>query len=184
MIFQETVLKGSFIIDTESYEDERGSFARTYCQKEFQAQGIVDGMVQANMSTNKAKGTLRGLHYQIDPYQEGKLVRCIKGALYDVIVDLRPDSPTYGQWIGVELTEENQRSLFVPKDFAHGFVTLVAETTAFYLTSEFYSPGAESGIRWNDPGLGIEWPITPQSLSDKDSNWEDFILKGKGRDGR
>jgi dTDP-4-dehydrorhamnose 3,5-epimerase len=176
MIFQETRLKGAFIIDLNRHEDGRGSFARTYCLREFKEQGIVAEMVQANMSTNKMKGTLRGLHYQVYPHQETKLVRCIKGALYDVIVDLRPDSQTYKEWIGVELTEHNQRSLFVPKDFAHGFITLVDDTTAFYMTSQFYSPGAESGIRWNDPSFSIKWSIEPQCVSEKDSNWGNFIV--------
>jgi dTDP-4-dehydrorhamnose 3,5-epimerase len=179
MVFQETVLKGSFIIDLNRHEDDRGSFARTYCQQEFKEQGIVAEMVQANMSTNKIKGTLRGLHYQVNPHQEEKLVRCTKGALYDVIIDLRPDSPTYREWIGVELTEHNQRALFVPKDFAHGFITLENDTTAFYMVSEFYSPGAESGIRWNDPNFSIKWPTEPKCVSEKDSNWENFTVKNK-----
>lgn len=135
---------------------------------------MVPEVVQANMSTNKVKGTFRGMHYQMDPYQETKLIRCIKGALYDVIIDLRADSPTYKDWIGVELTEGNQRALFVPKDFAHGFVTLVDDTTAFYMVSQFYTPGAESGIRWNDPSFKIAWPIEPRLISQKDSNWDDF----------
>ena len=175
MIFQETRLKGAFIVDVKRHDDNRGSFARTYCQREFKEQGLVPEVVQANMSTNKIKGTLRGLHYQKDPHQETKLIRCIKGALYDVIVDLRPRSPTYKEWIGVELTEHNQRALFVPKDFAHGFVTLVDDTTAFYMASQYYSPGAESGIRWNDPSLKIKWPVEPRCISEKDSAWPDYI---------
>ena len=177
MVFEETVLKGSFTIDLNKHEDDRGLFARTYCQREFKEQGIMVEMVQANMSTNKVKGTLRGLHYQINPHQEGKLIRCTKGALYDVIIDLRPGSPTYREWFGVELTEHNQRALFVPKDFAHGFITLENDTTAFYMVSEFYMPGAECGIRWNDPSFGIKWPTEPKCISKKDSNWEDFTVE-------
>lgn len=174
MIFTETKLKGAFVVDVSRREDDRGFFARTYCHNEFKEHGMVPEVVQANMSTNKVKGTFRGMHYQMDPYQETKLIRCIKGALYDVIIDLRADSPTYKDWIGVELTEGNQRALFVPKDFAHGFVTLVDDTTAFYMVSQFYTPGAESGIRWNDPSFKIAWPIEPRLISQKDSNWDDF----------
>ncbi len=174
MIFTETKLKGAFVVDVSRLEDDRGFFARTYCHNEFKQHGMVPEVVQANMSTNKVKGTFRGMHYQIDPYQETKLIRCIKGALYDVIIDLRHDSPTYKDWIGVELTEDNQRALFVPKDFAHGFVTLVDDTTAFYMVSQFYTPGAESGIRWNDPSFRIGWPIEPRVVSQKDCNWDDF----------
>ena len=174
MIFTETKLKGAFIVDLEKISDERGFFARTYCQDEFTAQGLMPEVVQSNMSTNKLRGTMRGMHYQNDPYQEEKLVRCVKGALYDVIIDLRVDSPTYLEWLGVELTEDNHRALLVPKDFAHGFVTLVENTTAFYMVSQFYTPGAESGIRWNDSSFGIEWPIEPEVISEKDLHWPDF----------
>jgi dTDP-4-dehydrorhamnose 3,5-epimerase len=174
MIFEETKLKGAFIVDIKRLEDERGFFARTYCHKEFSEHGMMFGVLQTNMSTNRVKGTLRGMHYQKNPYQETKFVRCIKGALYDVIVDLRPESPTYKEWIGVELSEDNQRAIFVPKDFAHGFITLIDDTTIFYMASQFYTPGAESGIRWNDPALRIEWPVKPQIISVKDSSWNDF----------
>ena len=176
MIFQETKLKGAFIVDVNRHEDNRGSFSRTYCQREFKEHGIEPEVVQANMSTNKIKGTLRGLHYQKDPHQETKFIRCIKGALYDVIVDLRPHSPTYKGWVGVELTEQNQRALFVPKDFAHGFVTLVDDTTAFYMVSQFYYPGAEMGIRWNDTSFKIKWPVEPLCITEKDSSWSDYLV--------
>ena len=174
MIFRETRLKGAFIIELKSHHDSRGFFARTYCRREFEEHGISGDMVQANMATNSKKGTLRGLHYQLKPHQESKLVRCIKGALYDVIVDLRPNSSTYKEWIGVELTEHNQRSLLVPKDFAHGYITLTEDTTAFYMVSQYYSPRSEAGIRWNDPTFGIDWTMDPQCISEKDSSWPDF----------
>lgn len=174
MIFKETSLKDAFIVDLNRLDDDRGFFARTYCYNEFKEHGMVPEMVQANMSTNKVKGTLRGMHYQIAPHEEAKLVRCVKGALYDVIIDLRINSLTYKKWIGVELTADNQRALFVPKGFAHGFITLVDDTTAFYMVSQFYMPGAESGIRWDDPSIGIEWPIEIKVISKKDSSWDDF----------
>ena len=174
MKFTETKLKGAYIIDLNKLEDDRGFFARAWCQKEFEEHGLNGRLSQANMSYNKRKGTLRGLHYQIAPYQEAKMVRCVRGALYDVIVDLRKDSPTYKQWIGVELTQDNHRMLYVPEDFGHAFITLVDDTVAFYQVSEFYTPGAERGLRWNDPALGIDWPMEPAVVSEKDANWPDF----------
>ena len=174
MIFEETKLKGAFILDVKKSEDERGFFARTYCQDELKQHGLIPEVVQANMSTNKKKGTLRGMHYQLDPYQETKLVRCTKGSLYDVIIDLRPKSPTYKNWFGIELSEDNHRALFVPKDFAHGFITLTNDTTASYMVSQFYTPNAEKGIRWNDPAFVIEWPIEPVCISEKDDSCPDF----------
>lgn len=177
MHFTETKLKGAFILDLNRLEDDRGFFARTFCKDELEAHNLISDVVQANMSWNPKKGTLRGMHYQVDPYQETKLVRCTQGALYDVIIDLRTDSPTYGEWVGVELTAENRRALFVPRDFAHGFVTLEDNTEAFYMVSQSYTPGAESGIRWNDPQFAIEWPIEPTLVSEKDASWDDY--KGK-----
>ena len=176
MIFKHTKLEGAYIVDLNQLQDERGFFARTYCSNEFKDQGIVTKIVQGNMSTNKFKGTLRGLHYQIDPYQETKLVRCIRGSLYDVIIDLRPNSATYLQWFGVALTADNYRALFVPTNFAHGFITLEDNTEAFYLVSEFYTPSAEAGIRWNDPTVKIEWPIEPSIISEKDAAWPDYQI--------
>lgn len=174
MIFTETRLKGAYIIEIEPISDERGFFARSWCQNEFEAQGLTTRLAQANISFNKQKGTLRGMHYQVEPYGEVKIVRCTQGALYDVIIDLRPDSPTYKEWIGVELTAENRRMLYVPENFGHGFQTLVDHTEASYQVSEFYTPGAEQGIRWNDPTFGIEWPAEVTVMSDKDKNWADF----------
>jgi dTDP-4-dehydrorhamnose 3,5-epimerase len=172
--FHDAGLHGACIIELEMHKDERGFFARTWCQKEFEDQGLVARVVQANTSFNNRAGTLRGMHYQLAPYQETKLIRCTRGALYDVIVDLRPDSLTYMRWIAVELTAENGRMLYVPADFAHGFITLEDNTEVNYLISEAYTPGAEGGLRWNDPDIGIEWPRPVEVMSEKDANWPDF----------
>lgn len=175
MIFTETKLAGAYVIDLERIEDDRGFFARAWCANEFTEHGLESRVVQANDSSNKNKGTLRGMHLQRPPHEEVKMVRCIRGALYDVIVDVRENSPTYKQWIGVELNEENRRMLYVPKGFAHGFQTLVDDTEAFYLVTEFYTPGAEAGVRWDDPAFRIEWPLgAPTEISDKDASWPDF----------
>lgn len=175
MIFKETKLKGAYVIDIEKLNDERGFFARAWCQKEFIDNGLESNLAQVNVSYNKVKGTLRGMHYQIAPYQEVKIVRCTKGAIYDVIIDLRAESPTFKKWIGVELTSDNYRLLYVPEDFGHGFQTLVDNTEITYQVSQFYSPGAERGIRWNDPVLEIDWPLKPSMISDKDKNWPDYL---------
>ena len=174
MIFTETPLKGAFVLEVNKLKDERGFFGRTYCQHELEQHGLTNNIAQANVSFNPKKGTMRGMHYQVDPYQETKLVRCTRGALYDVIIDLRPNSSTYKQWFGIELTQDNYTMLFVPEDFAHGFVTLEDNTEAIYQVSEFYTPGAEQGIRWNDPGIAIDWPIEPGVVSEKDASWPDF----------
>lgn len=176
MIFKETKLKDAYIIELEKIGDERGFFSRVWCAKEFEAHGLVTRIAQANMSFNQEKGTLRGLHYQRPPHEEVKLMRCTRGAVFDVIVDLRPDSPTYLDWLGVELTADNYKMLYVPENFAHGYQTLTDNAEVFYPTSQFYAPQAEAGIRWNDPTLAIEWPITPpQVISDKDSSWPDYV---------
>jgi dTDP-4-dehydrorhamnose 3,5-epimerase len=175
MIFTETKLKDAYIIELKKMGDQRGFFARAWCQREFDEHGLVSQVVQANLSYNKAKGTLRGMHYQRAPYAETKLIRCIRGALYDVIIDLRPDSPTYMQWLGVELTTENHKMLYVPEGFGHGFQTLVDNTEAFYQVSEFYTPNAEGGIRYDDPAFNIEWPLEVQVISDKDKSWPDYV---------
>ena len=174
MKFTETKLKGAYVIELEKREDDRGFFARTFCENEFAAQGLETRFVQGNMSTNPKKGTLRGMHRQVDPHQEVKVVRCTKGAIYDVIVDLRKDSPTYKQWVGVELTDENYKALYVPKDFAHGYLSLTDGAEVTYMVSAFYTPGAESGLRYNDPAFGIEWPIAIEVISEKDAAWEDY----------
>ena len=175
MIFTETKLQGVYIIDLKKIEDDRGFFARAYCQKEFAEHGIELNWAQANLANSKERGTLRGLHYQKTPFAEAKLMRCIRGAIYDVIVDLRPDSPSYMQWLGVELTAENRRALFIPEGFAHGYLVLEDDSDTFYPTSQFYTPEAEAGVRWNDPAFGIEWPFTNDLIiTEKDQSWPDY----------
>ena len=176
MIFTEIGLEGAYLIDLEKLHDERGFFARGYCSKEFASHGLASRVVQSNVSFNWKKATLRGMHYQISPYVESKLVRCTRGAIYDVIIDLRPESMTFKQWIGVELTEGNYRMLYVPGGFAHGFQTLEDRTEVIYHVSEFYTPKAEQGIRYNDPAFKIRWPLEVQVISRKDNNWPDFSL--------
>lgn len=175
MKFTETNLKGAFIVGIEKLNDDRGFFARSWCQREFEDLGLTSRVLQANVSYNRQKGTLRGMHYQIAPYQECKLVRCTRGAIYDVIIDLRPDSPTYKQWTGVELTADNYAMLFVPEDFAHGFQTLTDKTEITYQVSQFYTPGSEKGIRFDDPAFAIQWPLEVTLISDKDNTWPDFL---------
>lgn len=174
MIFTETKLKDAFIIEVEKLEDERGFFGRSWCVNEMKEHGIDVNILQANISFNKAKGTLRGMHYQIAPFQEAKFVRCSRGSIFDVIIDLRIDSPTFKQWIGVELTHENYKMLYVPEDFAHGFLTLEDDCEISYLMSELYVPGAGAIIRWNDPLFNIEWPFEPIVISEKDKSQLDF----------
>lgn len=171
MTFTETPLAGAFVLDPERREDDRGFFARVYCEREFRERGLTPRVAQANVSWNPRRGTLRGMHYQVEPFREAKLVRCTRGAIHDVIADLRPDSPTRMRWVGVELTAENRRMLYVPEGFAHGFVTLEDDTEVAYQVSESYAPGAERGIRWDDPALGIEWPAEVRVISDKDRSW-------------
>lgn len=175
MIFTETKLKGAFFVDIEKREDERGFFSRAWCKREFAAHGIVLDVAQGNINGSKKKGTLRGLHYQRAPHEEVKLIRCTKGAVYDVIVDLRRESSTYKGWIGVELRGDNHRMLYVPKGFAHGYQTLEDDTEVFYPVSEFYYAEAERGVRWNDPAFKIEWPaVEYRIVSEKDRSWPDY----------
>lgn len=171
MQFIQTSLAGAFIIDLERLEDDRGFFARSFCQREFDALGMNSEIVQANVSFNRRRGTLRGLHFQVAPALETKLVRCTRGAVVDVIVDLREDSPTYLQHLSVELTALNHRSLFVPACFAHGFQTLTDDTEVSYLVSGFYTPACERGLRHDDPALAIQWPVEERHLSEKDLQW-------------
>lgn len=171
MQFIETKLKGAYIIDLEPRGDSRGFFARTFCQQEFEAHGLNPNVVQCNLSFNAKKGTLRGLHYQRPPATEAKLIRCIRGAIYDVIVDMRPESPTYLQHVGVELSAENHRALYVPDLFAHGYQALTDGAEALYQVSEFYTPGVEGGLRYDDPVLGIDWPLPATEVSEKDQSW-------------
>lgn len=170
MKFIETRLKGAFIIEPELIEDERGFFARTWCKKEFDARGLNSNLVQCNISFNRKKGTLRGMHYQVKPHAETKLVRCSSGSIYDVIIDLRRESPTYKKWFSVELSAHNRKALYIPEDFAHGFQTLEDNTEIFYQMSEFFHPESARGARWNDPEFGIEWPdATERIISPKDA---------------
>jgi dTDP-4-dehydrorhamnose 3,5-epimerase len=174
MIFTETPIPGAYLIDLEKRGDDRGFFARAFCEREFTAHRLATGFVQVNNSLSAQRGTLRGMHYQLAPKAETKLVRCIRGALYDVILDLRPGSATFGQSFGAELTAENRRMMCVPKGFAHGFITLADDTEAFYFVDEFYAPELERGVRWDDPRFQLRWPIAPAVISDKDANQRDF----------
>lgn len=171
MILKETKLKGAYIIELQPIEDERGFFARTFCQKEFVANGLNPKLVQCSISYNKRKGTLRGMHYQVAPMAEAKLVRCTRGAIYDVIIDLRHESPTYCEWIAAELNVDNHRMIYIPAGFAHGFQTLMDDTEVFYQMSEFYAPECARGVRWDDPAFGIVWPDDKSIISEKDMNY-------------
>ena len=174
MLFQETKLKGAYIIDIERKEDHRGFFARSWCRKELESNCLNLQLVQANIGFSLKKGTLRGMHFQRAPYQEVKIVRCTLGMIYDVIVDLRKNSSTYKQWIGVELNQDNHRMIYVPEGFAHGYQTLVDNTEIYYMTSEFFKPEFASGIRYNDPIFRIEWPVEVECISEGDSTWPDY----------
>ncbi|HZQ91925.1 MAG TPA: dTDP-4-dehydrorhamnose 3,5-epimerase [Terriglobales bacterium] len=172
MIFTETRLKGAFTIDIEKREDNRGFFARAFCQNEFAQHGLKPVIAQGNVAFNAKKGTLRGMHFQFPPSAETKLVRCTRGAILDIIVDLRPESPTYLQHIEVELSEDNYRALYVPERFAHGYQALRDNTETSYQVGEFYTPGSEGGLLYNDPRLGLKWPLPISVISDKDKMWK------------
>lgn len=174
MIFKETNLKGAYIVEIEQNKDERGFFARSFCEKEFQQQGIDFKVVQCSVSFSKNRGTLRGMHYQSAPYEEAKLVSCTKGKIYDVIIDLRKGSTTYCQWHALELSDEDYKILYVPKGFAHGFQALEDNTEVFYQISEFYHPETACSVRWNDHNFNISWPIPITLISEKDKNCKDF----------
>lgn len=176
MKFMPSELPGAYIIEPEPIKDNRGFFARSFCQKEFENQGLQCNFVQNNISWNRERGTLRGMHYQLSPHAEVKLIRCTRGAIYDVIIDLRPDSPTYCKWVGVELTADNYRMFYVPENFAHGYQTIEPDTEVFYLVSEFYTPASERGVRWNDPIFNIKWPLTDPIVSVKDRSYLDYQL--------
>jgi dTDP-4-dehydrorhamnose 3,5-epimerase len=171
MRFIATKLKGACIVEPEPHKDSRGLFARTFCAREFRDQGLAETFVQCNTSWNTHKGTVRGLHYQLSPSSEAKLVRCTAGGIWDVIVDLRPGSPTYLQHVGIELSAWNRRALYIPEMFAHGFQTLEDGTEVFYQMSEFYAPELARGLRYDDPRLGIRWPLPVSSISEKDEKW-------------
>lgn len=171
MRFVKTKLSGAFIIEAEPHTDARGSFARTFCEREFEAQGLKSRFVQHSASVSMRSGTLRGMHYQRAPSGEVKVVRCVRGAIYDVIIDLRPHSATYSKWIGVELTEKNGRQLYVPDGFAHGYQTQADDVEVHYLISAYYDPSAATGVRYDDPAFGIVWPADVTEISDKDRRW-------------
>jgi dTDP-4-dehydrorhamnose 3,5-epimerase len=174
MKFVETGLKGAFIITPDLIEDERGFFARIFCRNEFEEYGLNPDLVQSNISFNKIKATLRGMHYQSAPHAEVKLIRCTAGAIYDVIIDLRRESPTFKQWFGIELSEKDHRLLYIPEGFAHGYQTLDPQTEVSYQVSAFYHQPSERGVRWNDPAFGIEWPFSPSVVSKKDGSYPDW----------
>ncbi len=174
MLFAETELKGVFIVEPERIGDERGFFARTWCRHEFETQQLNANLAQCSISFNKKKGTLRGLHYQVAPAEEVKLVRCTMGSIYDVVVDLRLHSPTFKRWLAVELTAENRKMLYIPEGIAHGFQTLEDNTEVFYQISEFYHPECARGVRWDDPAFGIHWPLSVQTISTRDEHYPDY----------
>jgi len=174
VIFLETGLAGALLIEPERQEDARGFFARTWCQREFTDHGLNARLVQCNVSFNKKRGTLRGMHYQVAPHEEAKLVRCTRGSLYDVMIDLRPASPTFKKHVGVVLTDQSRKMLYVPEGCAHGFQTLEDETEVFYQMSEFYAPDCARGLRWDDPAFGIRWPLEERTMSERDRSYPDF----------
>ncbi len=180
MVFHEAKLKGAFLIQLELFSDERGSFGRSYCSREFEEHGLAPRVVQCSVSHNRKRGTLRGMHYQAAPHEEAKLIRCGRGAMYDVIVDLRPESPTFCQWAAFELRAEPGRPsdmVYAPSGFAHGFLTLEDDTEVIYQMSEFYAPRAARGFRWNDRAFDIQWPEPVTVMSDRDRSYPDFIVR-------
>ena len=176
MIFKPTVIAGLWSISLEVHTDRRGSFARTFCEREFAAHGLPTHFVQCNLSYNICRGTLRGMHFQRPPAAEGKIVRCIRGAVFDVVIDLRPESGSYRQWTGFELTAENRECVYVPPGCAHGFQTLAHETELFYHMSDFYAPELSGGVRWDDPAFGIQWPVPNPILSEADRTYPDYAV--------
>jgi dTDP-4-dehydrorhamnose 3,5-epimerase len=175
MILTETKLKGVFLIDIETLQDERGFFARTWCKQEFARKGLNSDLAQCSVSFNRRSGTLRGMHYQTAPHEEVKLLRCTAGAIFDVVIDVRSDSPTFMQWIGVELSASNHRMIYVPERVAHGFQTVEDNTEVFYQISEFHAPERSAGIRWNDPAFNIHWPPAARTISARDAAFPDFV---------
>ncbi len=175
MLFTKTKLEGVFLVELEKHTDDRGFFARTWCQQEFNSQNLNTNLAQCSISFNTKKGTLRGMHYQAEPFPETKVVRCTMGSIYDVVLDLRKDSPTYTQWLSIELTQENRLMLYIPPGFAHGFQTLSNDAEVFYQISNFYKPEFSRGVRWNDPAFGIRWISPPSVISRQDNEYPDFI---------
>ncbi|TFZ08068.1 dTDP-4-dehydrorhamnose 3,5-epimerase [Ramlibacter humi] len=181
MKFNATPLPGAMLVELQPHEDERGFFERIYCEREFAEHGLPGRMVQANVSFTRRAGTLRGMHWQAAPHEEDKLVHCLQGAIWDVIVDIRPGSPTYCRWFGVELGGAGDRMLLVPKGFAHGFVTLTDDASVLYHVSQFHAPGTERGARHDDPAFGIDWPVPIRLIADKDRAWPDFAGNAQER---
>jgi dTDP-4-dehydrorhamnose 3,5-epimerase len=175
LIFEETKLKGAFVIHPERRDDDRGFFARTFCRREFEAHGLNSQVAQCNISFNARKAVLRGMHFQIAPFEEAKLVRCTAGSIYDVIIDLRASSPTYRQYFAVELSAGSRKMLYVPEGFAHGFQTLEDHTEVFYQMSQFYSPECAQGVRWDDPAFGIKWPAGERTIHERDRTYPNFL---------
>jgi dTDP-4-dehydrorhamnose 3,5-epimerase len=182
MKFHKTPLQDAHLIELERKGDDRGFFARLYCEREFGAVGLATRFVQMNNSLSAKRGTLRGMHYQLAPCAEVKVVRCLKGALWDCIADLRPDSPSFGKWFGAELNDDNRLMMYVPRGFAHAILTLADDSEVLYLVNEFYDPAAERGVRFDDPWLGVNWPIEPLEVSAKDRGWPSFDEKFHGVD--
>lgn len=176
MIFTETAIAGAFLIEVERREDERGFFARSFCENEFRAHGLEPRVAQCNISWNGAAGTLRGLHYQAAPHGETKIVRCTNGGIWDVILDLRPESATYRQWTGVDLTDENRRAIYIPHGVAHGFITRTDDAEVLYMMGEAYVEGAARGVVWNDPAFAIQWPVEPVVISERDRSYPRWTL--------
>jgi dTDP-4-dehydrorhamnose 3,5-epimerase len=181
MVFTETGLAGAFFIDLERLEDQRGFFARAWCRREFEAHGLKAEFVQGNISHNRTKGTLRGMHYQEHPWEEAKLVRCTRGAVYDVIIDLRRDSATFGHHAGTVLSADTHRAIYAPEGFAHGFLTLTDDSEVVYEMSQFYQPAAGRGVRWDDPVFAIRWPAPVVVISERDRAYPDFQELAPGR---
>ena len=174
MRFSETRLKGAYLVDIEPLEDARGFFARSWCRREFEERGLLPLLAQASLSYTRRKGTLRGMHYQAAPFSEAKLVRCTRGAIYDVVIDLRPGSATYRQWVGVEMRAREHRMLYIPEGLAHGFQTLEDDVEVTYQMSEFHTIEAERGVRYDDPVFSVRWPLPVQAISDRDRAWPDY----------
>lgn len=177
MIFTETELQGAYIVEVHQVADRRGFFGRAWCSREFAEHGLQTTMVQANIAFSAKRGTLRGLHFQHKPFSEAKLVRCVRGAAYDVVVDLRPDSPSFLQWVGIELTQDNYQMIYAPEGCAHGYLTLADDTEMTYSVSQFYEPAAESGVRYDDPAFGIAWPEEIRVVSGKDRGWPLYAVR-------
>jgi dTDP-4-dehydrorhamnose 3,5-epimerase len=175
MIFTELALKGAYLLELTPVHDDRGFFARTWCQQEFSSYGLNPSFVQCSTSYNKLRGTLRGMHFQLPPHQEAKLIRCVQGAIYDVVVDLRPQSDTFGNWYGIELSATNRKAIYVPAGFAHGFLTLSDDAEVLYQISEYFHQDSASGFRWDDSRFGIQWPIEITTMSLRDKNYPDFL---------